>query len=210
VHSHTRLTARALHTITAFRRAHSTRRVWTLLVAVAAVLVSLFGAGTASAAPLGSTYDTAANTYDAPAPLSAPLVTTVVAPRPLAGPGVASWVSHVSFGRSGVAANTSTTGTNFIVGPNGETIVVPDGAVGPSPVTNGKGFQFTGGSGGHGLDPSVTSVRIMDPATTGPYTYPNGYVSYLNGAVPRPQTVNPFTGQTVGKADPWWHWSNQP
>jgi RHS repeat-associated protein/fimbrial isopeptide formation D2 family protein len=93
--------------------------------------------------------------------------------------------------------------TNFIVHPNGDVVPIPRGAVGPTPVDSGKGFQFTGGSGGHGLDPRTTDVRIMDPVTTGKYQYPNGYVSYSNGSG---QAVNPYTGQTVGKADSWWHW----
>lgn len=92
---------------------------------------------------------------------------------------------------------------SFIVKPNGETVIVPEGASGPFP-TRGDGFQFTGGAGGHGLDSSVSSVRIMDPVTTGKYTYPNGYASYSNGAG---QTVNPFTGQTVGRSSEWWHWA---
>jgi hypothetical protein len=96
--------------------------------------------------------------------------------------------------------------TNFIVHPNGEIVPVPEGAVGPSPVDTGKGFQFTGGSGGHGLDPRVTDVRIMDPVTTGKYTYPDGYVSYGNGG----QTVNPWTGRTISNADPWAHWPWSP
>lgn len=82
-------------------------------------------------------------------------------------------------------------------------VPVPDGAVGPSPVDSGKGFQFTGGSGGHGLDPRTADVRIMDPVTGGKYEYPNGYVSYSNDSG---QAANPYTGRTIGKADPWWHW----
>ena len=70
-------------------------------------------------------------------------------------------------------------------------------------MASGKGFQFTGGSGGPGLDPRVTDVRVMDPVTGGKYPYPNGYVSYSNEAG---QAVNPATGQTVGKSDPMWHW----
>ncbi len=93
-----------------------------------------------------------------------------------------------------------------MVHPNGEIVPVPEGAVGPSPVDSGKGFQFTGGSGGNGLDPRVTDVRIMDPVTTGKYPYPEGYVSYGNGG----QTVNPWTGQTVSNADPWAHWPWSP
>ena len=94
-------------------------------------------------------------------------------------------------------------GPTFIAHSNGEVIAVPSGATGPTPVASGKGFQFTGGSGGPGLDPRVTDVRVMDPVTGGKYPYPNGYVSYSNEAG---QAVNPATGQTVGKSDPMWHW----
>jgi hypothetical protein len=92
---------------------------------------------------------------------------------------------------------------NFVVKPNGETVIVPKGAKGPFPVDSGKGFTFRGGTGGHGLDASASDARIMDPVTGGKQAYPNGYASYLNSAG---QTINPFTGQTVGKANPWWHW----
>ena len=113
---------------------------------------------------------------------------------------------HSSLTRYRVAAEgeaAAARSTNFIVHPNGDVVPVPDGAVGPTAVDSGKGFQFTGGSGGHGLDPRTTDVRIMDPVTTGKHQYPDGYVSYSNGSG---QAVNPYTGQTVGKADPWWHW----
>lgn len=96
---------------------------------------------------------------------------------------------------------------SFIVKPNGETVIVPEGAEGPFPVESGKGFMFRGGSGGHGLSDSASDVRIMDPVTGGKYPKPNGYASYLNRGG---QTINPFTGQTVGKADPWWHWEFLP
>jgi hypothetical protein len=32
--------------------------------------------------------------------------------------------------------------------------------------------------------------------------YPNGYAVYMNQMR---QTVNPFTGRTIGNADPWAH-----
>ncbi len=92
---------------------------------------------------------------------------------------------------------------SFIVKPNGETVIVPKGAEGPFPVESGKGFMFHGGSGGHGLSDAASDVRIMDPVTGGKYPKPNGYASYLNGGG---QTINPFTGQTVGKSSSWWHW----
>ncbi len=40
--------------------------------------------------------------------------------------------------------------------------------------------------------------------TSGKYPYPNGYVSYFNEAG---QTVKPFTGQTIARSDPFWHWA---
>jgi hypothetical protein len=92
---------------------------------------------------------------------------------------------------------------DFVVHPNGDVVPVPKGAVGPSPVANGKGFQFEGGSGGHSLDPRVADVRIMDPARSGKHLYTNGYVSYSNASG---QAVNPYTGQAVPKSSPWWHW----
>jgi hypothetical protein len=92
---------------------------------------------------------------------------------------------------------------NFIASSNGEIVAVPEGAVGPTVAESGNGIQFTGGSGGRGLDPRVTDVRVMDPVTTGKYPIPGGYVSYSNGAG---QTVSPVTGQTIGKSDPFWHW----
>lgn len=45
-------------------------------------------------------------------------------------------------------------------------------------------------------------MRIMDPVTSGKYKYPNGYAAYMNGAG---QTVNPLTGQTIPRADPFAH-----
>jgi RHS repeat-associated protein len=115
--------------------------------------------------------------------------------------------------RAAIAAADSTTAPavgggsprapGFVVHPNGEAVIVPEGASGPFPTRNGRGVQFTGGAGGRGLESSVSSVRIMDPVTTGQYPYPNGYVSYANS---RGQAVNPFNGETVGKASPWWHW----
>jgi hypothetical protein len=42
----------------------------------------------------------------------------------------------------------------------------------------------------------------MDAVTTGKYQYPDGYVTYANGAG---QGVNPSTGQTIANSDPWRH-----
>ena len=112
-------------------------------------------------------------------------------PTPTGGAGAGSSNATAAGGHS----------PDFIVHPNGETIIVPSGATGPNPA-RGDGIQFTGGSGGHGLDPRVTDVRIMDPVTKGKYQYPNGYVSYSNASG---QAVDPFTGKTVSKTDPMWH-----
>ena len=93
-------------------------------------------------------------------------------------------------------------GPNFVVTPSGTAYPVPRGATGPSPANNGRGIQFQGGSGGNGLDPRVTGFRFMDPITSGPYPYPNGYGSYNNASG---QTVNPYTGQTINPSNPLWH-----
>jgi len=91
---------------------------------------------------------------------------------------------------------------DFVVTPNGEAIPVPSGATGPTP-TRAPGFQYTGGSGGHGLDSRTTGVRIMDGnANQGPRAV------YMNQ---QGQTVNPATGRTVPNSnstahhylDPW-------
>jgi hypothetical protein len=96
---------------------------------------------------------------------------------------------------------------NFIVSRGGTVLPVPEGAVGPSAVTNRKGIRtgsaFTGGAGGPGgLDPRTDGLRLMDPRTKGPYQYPRGYGAYMNESG---QTINPFTGRTVERIDPLAH-----
>lgn len=78
---------------------------------------------------------------------------------------------------------------------------VPKGTVGVS-VDTGKGLEYAIPRGTAEIDPRVTSVRIMDPVTTGKYQYPNGYAVYMNESG---QTVNPLTGQTIGNSDPYAH-----
>lgn len=96
----------------------------------------------------------------------------------------------------------------FVVDPAGNVIPIPQGASGPVPIINPQGrtagFGYTEGSGGRGLDPKVTGVRIMDPtpARGASPGYPGGDVSYMNQAG---QTVNPATGRTVPRADPAAH-----
>ncbi|WP_433456649.1 DUF6531 domain-containing protein (plasmid) [Streptomyces sp. CA-142005] len=92
-------------------------------------------------------------------------------------------------------------GIASVTGPAGETLPLPKGATG-TPVNTGKGWAYDIPAGTKGLDPRVTQVRVMDPVTTGKYQYPNGYVVYMNKAG---QSVNPLTGQTVSKADPYNH-----
>lgn len=67
---------------------------------------------------------------------------------------------------------------------------------------NGKGIVYDIPAGTEGLDSRVARVRVMDPVTTGNYQYPHGYVSYENSAG---QAVNPVTGKTISKKDPYWH-----
>jgi hypothetical protein len=96
----------------------------------------------------------------------------------------------------------------IVVTPGGTAIPIPTNATGPVPVINpgGKttGFAYTGGSGGYGMSPRTSNVRIMDPTLPkGPSPgYPNGYTNYQNASG---QGVNPKTGQTIGKSDPAWH-----
>ncbi len=93
---------------------------------------------------------------------------------------------------------------NFVVTPGGDAVIVPEGAEGPIPTDNGRGFQFVDGSGGSGLHAATSNVRIMDPTEPrGPSPgYPNGYANYQNG---NNQTVNPFSGRTLPPSDPWAH-----
>ena len=103
-----------------------------------------------------------------------------------------------------VAEGASTTGPDFIVTSQGDAIPIPKQAIGPTSVRTGKGFQYTGGSGGHGFDPRTSRVRIIDPtpprgASPG---YPAGYVSYSNA---RGQPIEPYTGHTISRSDACWH-----
>jgi hypothetical protein len=79
----------------------------------------------------------------------------------------------------------------------GKAIPVPDGASGPFPTNNGKGFQYGGGAGGKGLHSEVDRVRIMDPSPQNP----GGSVSYMKGG----QVVDQYTGQTFPPSDPRWY-----
>jgi hypothetical protein len=87
---------------------------------------------------------------------------------------------------------------DFIVHPNGTVVVVPEGAIGPMITNNRSGFVFIGGTGGKGLDESVSGLRIMDRNDQNP----GGYYVYMNGGN---QTINPYNGNTLGPSDPGWH-----
>ncbi|MBS1910948.1 MAG: hypothetical protein JST22_03085 [Bacteroidetes bacterium] len=100
-------------------------------------------------------------------------------------------------GNSGSGNTAGTSSPSIIVTPKGQAIIVPEGATGPTP-TRAPGAQYTGGSGGKGLNPRTTGVRIMEEnANQGPravYMNQNG------------QTVNPYTGKTVPNSDLSAHW----
>ncbi|HXN46663.1 MAG TPA: RHS repeat-associated core domain-containing protein, partial [Bryobacteraceae bacterium] len=106
------------------------------------------------------------------------------------------------------AGPTMRAGPTFSVSPGGDVIPVPKGAAGPGSVVNPRGnttgFAYTGGSGGPGLNPKVSGVRIMDPtpARGSSPGYSGGYVTYQNAAG---QGVNPQTGRTVPNSDPLRH-----
>jgi RHS repeat-associated protein len=85
---------------------------------------------------------------------------------------------------------------DFVAGADGSVFPVPRGAAGPAP-TRSPGFQFTGGTGGHGLDSRVTGVRFMEANSN-----QGSRAVYMNASG---QTVNPFTGQTVASSDPLAH-----
>lgn len=84
-------------------------RGWLALAVALAAFVASFGpvgVVPASAALAAYGYDTADYTYDASAPLSSPDSVAKDARGSPSGPGAGSWVSSVSVGDDGVAANT--------------------------------------------------------------------------------------------------------
>jgi hypothetical protein len=128
-------------------------------------------------------------------------VGTVNNPPPAANPLEASAKETLAatVGQEGVQAPGK--GPNFIGAPDGQVFAVPDGATGPTP-TRAPGMQFTGGSGGNGLDPRVTGVRFMDANAI-----QGARAVYMNGSG---QTVNPSTGGTVPMSDPTAHFYINP
>nr|WSX77621.1 polymorphic toxin-type HINT domain-containing protein [Streptomyces sp. NBC_00899] len=92
-----------------------------------------------------------------------------------------------------------------LVGPKGEKLWLPKGRKAIATANNLKGWIFDvkpSEALANGFHKTVRYVRVMDPVTGGPHPYPNGYVSYLNDGG---QIINPITGQTLTKADPYWH-----
>ncbi|KPI21410.1 RHS repeat-associated core domain containing protein-containing protein [Actinobacteria bacterium OK074] len=108
---------------------------------------------------------------------------------------------YVLAGNTPVLVHNNSCSIGSVTGPGGEVLPLPRGAAG-TPVTTGKGWAYDIPAGTAGLDPRVAQVRVMDPVTTGKYQYPKGYVVYMNESG---QSVNPLTGQTVGRADPYNH-----
>jgi hypothetical protein len=110
-----------------------------------------------------------------------------------------TWQSALTPGVSVVSVPEQITAkalTTFLGQAAGPSIVVPKGAAGPLATQSGRGFMYVGGS--TGANGQVWGVRVMDATSL----YPNGYVSYFNNAN---QAVNPMTGMTIARSDPWWH-----
>jgi RHS repeat-associated protein len=96
----------------------------------------------------------------------------------------------------------------FAASENGEVFPIPRGAT-IGPAASGRGIVYRGGPGGPALNDRVTGLRIMDPTPPkGPSPgFPGGYANYGRETPGQPwQSVNPFTGRTISKNDPWWHW----
>ncbi len=133
----------------------------------------------------------------------APANPAIVGATTVAGAAAGAWLGSQLDKLANILLSTGK--PNFIVTPNGTAIPVPEGASGPTPVTNPGGRQtgvaYTGGSGGQ--NGKVSTVRIMEPTPPRGNSpgYPNGYVKYENSASPKPQGVDPVTGRTLSNAE---------
>lgn len=88
-------------------------------------------------------------------------------------------------------------------GPQGVTLWLPQGRKALATANNLKGWFYDikpAEAAAAGYHKSTRYVRVMNPVTSGPHSYPNGYVSYLNEGG---QIINPITGKTVVKSDPF-------
>ena len=97
-------------------------------------------------------------------------------------------------------SNSTITSPNFIVTTGGDAISIPNGATGPTAPMRGSGMVYQGGSGGPGMSPNTTGVRIMDANAN-----QGARVNYMNNATPTAQTVNPATGRVISNKDPAGH-----
>jgi RHS repeat-associated protein len=95
------------------------------------------------------------------------------------------------------SATRETPQTSFIAPSEGPAMVVPRGATGPTPPRSGTGMIFSGGRGGLGLDPRVTTVRVMD--ASGKHGRRMSYENVLG------QKVDPYSGRTISRQRPWAH-----
>ncbi|MEU6357521.1 polymorphic toxin-type HINT domain-containing protein [Streptomyces sp. NPDC047072] len=92
-----------------------------------------------------------------------------------------------------------------VIGPKGETLWLPKGRKAISMANTGKGWFYDvkeSEAVANGLHKSVRYVRVMDPTTTGKYPKPTGYITYANEGG---QFINPLTGKTIDRSDPYWH-----
>jgi len=110
--------------------------------------------------------------------------------------GISAGRSATSLALSAGSAASRGSGASFIVNSAGEAVAIPKGAIGPFP-TGSSGLQFTGGSGGWGMNERVTGVRIMDATKNA-----GRRVNYMNESG---QTVDRFTGRTISNSDPRGH-----
>lgn len=95
------------------------------------------------------------------------------------------------------AAVRASASPDFVVTNKGTAVAIPDGATGPSAPERGTGMVYTGGTGGKGMDPRVSGVRIMDANNN-----QGRRVNYMNNGT---QTVNPTSGRTISRTDPAGH-----
>ncbi len=109
-----------------------------------------------------------------------------------AGTKAAKYIS-----RKAAKGGKSGSGTDFVVTSKGDAVPVPDGATGPRPTVNKGGnevgFEYTGGSGGKGMNSRVDGTRVMDANE-----HQGRRAVYMNE---ERQTVNKATGRTVSNSD---------